>query len=172
MLRARRSGPGVIAWWRPPPAPSPRPCSPVSRRSPPSASPSTTARPDRRHLRRRRGFDLAQPPRSKKWLSADRARGNVGEEKRVRATLDRAIDVLCDGADIQLLAASSDYRTPPVGRHRPAGRSSIAQSFVTTELIPPALLERAQAVERHLGPRPRARARWGPAHAGHRSDRL
>ena len=41
--------------------------------------------------------------------------GNVGEENRVRATLDRAIDMLCDGADIQLLARSSDYRTPPVG---------------------------------------------------------
>jgi 2-amino-4-hydroxy-6-hydroxymethyldihydropteridine diphosphokinase len=87
--------------------------------------------------------------------------GNVGEENRVRATLDRAIDVLCDGADIQLLARSSDYRTPPVGvtAQPPFINCAI---IVTTELIPPALLDRAQEVERQFG-RDRARERrWGP----------
>ena len=84
--------------------------------------------------------------------------GNVGN---VRDTLDRAIDVLCDGDDIQLLARSSDYRTPPVGvtDQPPFINCAI---IVTTELIPPALLERAQEVERQFG-RDRARERhWGP----------
>ena len=38
--------------------------------------------------------------------------GNVGE---VRATLDRAVDALCKGSDVELLARSADYRTPPWG---------------------------------------------------------
>jgi 2-amino-4-hydroxy-6-hydroxymethyldihydropteridine diphosphokinase len=87
--------------------------------------------------------------------------GNVGREHQVRETLDRAIDVLCDGADIQLLARSSDYRTPPVGitDQPPFVNCAI---IVTTEMTPPALLERAQAVETHFG-RDRARERrWGP----------
>ena len=38
--------------------------------------------------------------------------GNVGD---VRATLDRAIAMLCDGRAVRLVARSSDYRTPPWG---------------------------------------------------------
>ena len=87
--------------------------------------------------------------------------GNVGEENRVRATLDRAIDVLCDGDDIQLLARSSDYRTPPVGvtDQPPFINCAI---IVTTELVPPALLERAQEVERQFGRDRASERRWGP----------
>lgn len=87
--------------------------------------------------------------------------GNVGQESQVRATLDRAIDALCDGGDIQLLARSSDYRTPPIGvtDQPPFVNCAIV---VTTELSPPALLEHAQAVERQFG-RDRSREQhWGP----------
>jgi 2-amino-4-hydroxy-6-hydroxymethyldihydropteridine diphosphokinase len=87
--------------------------------------------------------------------------GNVGGEDRVRETLDRAIAALCDEDDIRLLARSSDYRTPPWG-------VTDQQPFVncviiaTTELSPPALLERAHEVERAFG-RDRSREqRWGP----------
>jgi len=84
--------------------------------------------------------------------------GNVGD---VRATLDRAIDALCDGTDIELLARSSDYRTPPMGVTDQAAFVNCA-IVVTTELSPPALLERAQAVEMLFG-RDRSRERhWGP----------
>src|SRR4029077_1934346 len=38
--------------------------------------------------------------------------GNVGD---VRATLARAVTALCDGSEVQLVARSSDYRTPPWG---------------------------------------------------------
>ena len=84
--------------------------------------------------------------------------GNVGN---VRDTFDRAIATLCDGAAVRLLKRSSDYRTPPIGvtDQPPFINCAI---IVTTELTPPALLERAQAVERHFG-RDRARERrWGP----------
>jgi 2-amino-4-hydroxy-6-hydroxymethyldihydropteridine diphosphokinase len=84
--------------------------------------------------------------------------GNIGD---IRETLDRAIDALCDGAEIQLLARSSDYRTPPWGvtDQPPFVNCAI---IVTTEITPPALLERAQAVERQFG-RDRSRERrWGP----------
>src|SRR5205823_7001696 len=84
--------------------------------------------------------------------------GNVGE---VRDTLSRAVAMLCDGADVQLLARSSDYATPPWGveDQPPFVNLCIA---VATSLTPQALLARAQQVERALG---RARAnerRWGP----------
>ena len=35
--------------------------------------------------------------------------GNVGD---ARATLDRAVTLLCDGKAVRLIARSSDYRTP------------------------------------------------------------
>src|SRR3954471_11706189 len=162
MLPAGRSGPSVIAWWRPPPAPSPRPCSPVSSRSPPSASPSTSRTPRSPPPSTTSGFrSSAAVPIENMAEALIALGGNVGEENRVRATLDRAIDVLCDGEDIQLLARSSDYRTPPVGvtAQPPFINCAI---IVTTELIPPALLDRAQEVERQFG-RDRARERrWGP----------
>jgi 2-amino-4-hydroxy-6-hydroxymethyldihydropteridine diphosphokinase len=87
--------------------------------------------------------------------------GNVGGEARVRETLDRAIAALCDGEDIQLAARSSDYRTPPWGvTDQPSFINCVI--VATTELSPPALLDRAQAVERQFG-RDRAREQhWGP----------
>ena len=84
--------------------------------------------------------------------------GNIGD---VRATFDRAIAMLCDGADVRLVARSSDYRTPPWGvAEQPAFvNSAIA---VATALSPHQLLARAQACERALG-RDRGRERrWGP----------
>ena len=87
--------------------------------------------------------------------------GNVGEENRVRATLDHAIDMLCDGADIQLLARSSDYRTPPVGvtDQPPFVNCAIVAA---TELPPPALLARAQSVEAQFGRNRSQEQHWGP----------
>jgi 2-amino-4-hydroxy-6-hydroxymethyldihydropteridine diphosphokinase len=87
--------------------------------------------------------------------------GNVGTEHQIRGTLDRAIDALCDGAETELLARSSDYRTPPWGVTDQAPFINCA-IVVATELSPPALLELAQAVERQFG-RDRSRERhWGP----------
>jgi 2-amino-4-hydroxy-6-hydroxymethyldihydropteridine diphosphokinase len=84
--------------------------------------------------------------------------GNVGD---VRATLDRAVAMLCAAGDIRLVAASSDYRTPPWGvADQPPFINRCL--IVATELPPPALLQRAQAVETALG-RDRSRERrWGP----------
>jgi len=84
--------------------------------------------------------------------------GNVGD---VRATFERAIAMLCDGAAVQLLARSSDYRTPPWGvtDQPPFANAVIA---VTTSLPPHDLLARAEECEQKLG-RNRARERrWGP----------
>jgi 2-amino-4-hydroxy-6-hydroxymethyldihydropteridine diphosphokinase len=84
--------------------------------------------------------------------------GNVGD---VRATFDRAIAMLCDGAEVRLTARSSDYRTPPWGvtDQSPFINAVIA---VSTTLAPHALLTRAQECERALG-RDRAHERhWGP----------
>lgn len=89
------------------------------------------------------------------WLALG---GNVGEP---RATLDRAVALLCDGTDIRVLARSSDYRTPPWGVTDQAPFVNLCIAVETT-LTPQALLERAQAVERALG-RDRAKEqRWGP----------
>ena len=84
--------------------------------------------------------------------------GNVGD---VRATLDRAIAMLCDGSDVRLLARSSDYRTPPwgVADQPPFVNLCIA---VDTSLTPQALLARAQSVERVLGRDRSDERRWGP----------
>jgi 2-amino-4-hydroxy-6-hydroxymethyldihydropteridine diphosphokinase len=84
--------------------------------------------------------------------------GNIGD---ARAALDRAIDLLCDGHDVQLLARSSDYRTPPWGDEDQAPFVNLCIA-VATRLAPHALLDRIHAVERALG-RDRSRARrWGP----------
>ena len=84
--------------------------------------------------------------------------GNVGE---VRATLDRAVTMLCEDGDVRLVAASSDYQTPPWGvTDQPAFINRCI--IVATVLSPPDLLARTQAVERTLG-RDRSRERhWGP----------
>jgi 2-amino-4-hydroxy-6-hydroxymethyldihydropteridine diphosphokinase len=84
--------------------------------------------------------------------------GNVGD---VRATFDRAIACLCDGATVRLLARSRDYRTPPWGviDQPPFINAVIA---VATTLTPHDLLRRALTCEAGLG-RDRAREqRWGP----------
>jgi 2-amino-4-hydroxy-6-hydroxymethyldihydropteridine diphosphokinase len=84
--------------------------------------------------------------------------GNVGN---VRTTLSRAVDMLCDGRDVTLVARSADYLTPPWGveDQPPFINRCIA---ITTRLSPQALLARALEVERALG-RDRGRERrWGP----------
>ena len=84
--------------------------------------------------------------------------GNIGD---VRANLDRAVAMLCDGTEIRLRARSSDYRTPPWGvvDQPPFINLCIA---VETELSPQALLARTQAIEQALG-RDRSKGeRWGP----------
>lgn len=84
--------------------------------------------------------------------------GNVGD---VRATFDRAIALLCDDGAVQLVARSSDYRTPPWGvTDQPAFINAVIA--VSTSLSPHALLTRMQACEAALG-RDRAHERhWGP----------
>jgi 2-amino-4-hydroxy-6-hydroxymethyldihydropteridine diphosphokinase len=84
--------------------------------------------------------------------------GNVGE---VRATFDRALAMLCDGARLRLEARSSDYATPPWGLEDqpPFVNRCVA---VVTDLAPQALLGRVQAVEHALGRRRAQERRWGP----------
>lgn len=84
--------------------------------------------------------------------------GNVGNS---RAILDRAVELLCDGAEVRLTARSSDYLTPPWGfKYQPPFVNLCIA--VETALEPHALLERAQQTEFKLG-RDRAREkRNGP----------
>lgn len=84
--------------------------------------------------------------------------GNVGD---VRATLDRAVAMLCDGRDIRLTARSSDYRTPPWGVEDQPPFVNLAIAVDTT-LAPRALLDRAQAVETAIGRDRTHERRWGP----------
>jgi 2-amino-4-hydroxy-6-hydroxymethyldihydropteridine diphosphokinase len=84
--------------------------------------------------------------------------GNVGD---VRATLDRAIALMCDGRAVRLLARSSDYRTPPWGVEDQAPFINLCL-MVATELTPQALLERGLEIERELGRNRRQEQRWGP----------
>jgi 2-amino-4-hydroxy-6-hydroxymethyldihydropteridine diphosphokinase len=84
--------------------------------------------------------------------------GNVGD---VRATLDRAVAMLCDGRKVRLIARSSDYRTPPWGVTDQPAFINLGL-VVETALFPRALLARVLEVEAMLG-RNRANAsRWGP----------
>ncbi|MFL9827826.1 2-amino-4-hydroxy-6-hydroxymethyldihydropteridine diphosphokinase [Rhodoplanes sp. SY1] len=84
--------------------------------------------------------------------------GNVGD---VRATLFRALEMLCEDGAVTLVVRSSDYATPPWGdTDQPAFVNLCAR--VATTLAPHDLLRRARAVETALG-RDRARERrWGP----------
>ena len=84
--------------------------------------------------------------------------GNVGD---VRATFDRAIAMLCDGAVVRLAARSSDYRTPPWGvtDQPPFVNAVIA---VATSLAPHDLFARAEKCERALGRDRTHERRWGP----------
>jgi 2-amino-4-hydroxy-6-hydroxymethyldihydropteridine diphosphokinase len=84
--------------------------------------------------------------------------GNVGD---VPNTFAAVVAMLCQDEAVQLVARSSDYRTPPWGvTDQPPFLNAVIA--VTTTLSPHALLARAQACERALG-RNRARERhWGP----------
>lgn len=83
--------------------------------------------------------------------------GNVGD---VRATFDRAIAMLCDGAAVRLMARSSDYRTPPWGiTDQPAFLNAVIE--VATSLSPHDLLSRALDCERALGRDRAGEQRWG-----------
>jgi 2-amino-4-hydroxy-6-hydroxymethyldihydropteridine diphosphokinase len=84
--------------------------------------------------------------------------GNVGD---ARATLAQAVDLFCDGADVQLRARSSDYRTAPWGDTDQPTFINLCIT-VTTRLSPQALLDRAQQVERRLGRDRTTERRWGP----------
>jgi 2-amino-4-hydroxy-6-hydroxymethyldihydropteridine diphosphokinase len=84
--------------------------------------------------------------------------GNLGN---VRATFDRAIAMLCDGPAVQLLARSSDYRTPPWGvTDQPAFVNAVIA--VVTSLPPHQLLQRALDCEHALGRDRANELRWGP----------
>lgn len=84
--------------------------------------------------------------------------GNLGE---VRATFDRALDMLCADQQVRLTARSSDYATPPWGveDQPPFVNCCVA---VETDLSPQDLLARAQSIEHALGRRRAAEPRWGP----------
>src|ERR1700752_2994334 len=84
--------------------------------------------------------------------------GNIGD---VRATFDRAIDMLCVGGAVRLLARSSDYRTPPWGVVDQAPFIN-AVILIATVLDPRALLTRALGIERALGRERKNERRWGP----------
>jgi 2-amino-4-hydroxy-6-hydroxymethyldihydropteridine diphosphokinase len=84
--------------------------------------------------------------------------GNVGD---VRATLDRAVAMLCGGGRVRLVARSSDYRTPPWGVTDQPAFINLAL-VVETALSPRALLARALAVEAALGRDRAQERRWGP----------
>jgi 2-amino-4-hydroxy-6-hydroxymethyldihydropteridine diphosphokinase len=84
--------------------------------------------------------------------------GNLGE---VRATLERAVAMFCDGQAVRLLARSSDYRTPPWGVEDQPPFVNLCLA-VATELTPHALLMHAQTVERAFGRDRTRERRWGP----------
>jgi 2-amino-4-hydroxy-6-hydroxymethyldihydropteridine diphosphokinase len=84
--------------------------------------------------------------------------GNVGD---VRATLDRAVAMLCDGRKVHLVARSSDYRTPPWGVTNQPAFINLGL-VVETAFSPRALLARALEVEAALGRNRAEERRWGP----------
>jgi 2-amino-4-hydroxy-6-hydroxymethyldihydropteridine diphosphokinase len=84
--------------------------------------------------------------------------GNLGD---VRATLTRAVAMLCADGRVVLTARSADYETPPWGD--PDQPSFINGAIaVATDLSPQALLERALDVERTFGRDRTQSRRWGP----------
>jgi 2-amino-4-hydroxy-6-hydroxymethyldihydropteridine diphosphokinase len=84
--------------------------------------------------------------------------GNIGD---VRATFDRAVEMLCADGAVQLVARSSDYRTPPWGIvDQPAFINAV--TMVATSLDPRTLLAQALSVERALGRERANERRWGP----------
>jgi 2-amino-4-hydroxy-6-hydroxymethyldihydropteridine diphosphokinase len=83
---------------------------------------------------------------------------NVGD---FRATLERAVDLLCDGDLVRLRARSADYETPPWGVEQQPAFVNLCLA-VDTALSPGALLERTQQIERALGRNRAHEVRWGP----------
>jgi 2-amino-4-hydroxy-6-hydroxymethyldihydropteridine diphosphokinase len=84
--------------------------------------------------------------------------GNVGD---VRDTLDRAVAAFCNGAEVQCLARSSDYKTPPWGLEEQPAFVNLC-IVVRTSLTPQQLLARAQEIERAFGRNRAQERRWGP----------
>jgi 2-amino-4-hydroxy-6-hydroxymethyldihydropteridine diphosphokinase len=84
--------------------------------------------------------------------------GNVGD---VTATLDRAVDLLCNDGQVRVVRRSSNYRTPPWGVAAQPPFINLCL-IVDTALPPRALLDRAFGVERQLGRDRRREQRWGP----------
>ena len=80
---------------------------------------------------------------------------NLGDS---RATLERALDVLDQSADVRLLVRSSWYRSAPIGPVQPDYLNGCA--VLEVGLAPEALLDLLLATEHRFG---RVRAeRWGP----------
>jgi 2-amino-4-hydroxy-6-hydroxymethyldihydropteridine diphosphokinase len=84
--------------------------------------------------------------------------GNVGD---ARAALARAVELMCDGESVKLVARSSDYLTPPWGVTDQPPFINLCL-VVATDLSPHALLERALRVERVRGRDRLKERRWGP----------
>jgi 2-amino-4-hydroxy-6-hydroxymethyldihydropteridine diphosphokinase len=76
------------------------------------------------------------------------------------AQLRAALEQLGRGPEIELVATSGFYRTPPLG---PPGQPDYCNAVceVRTNLTPEALLDRLQAIENQAG-RVRQGERWGP----------
>jgi 2-amino-4-hydroxy-6-hydroxymethyldihydropteridine diphosphokinase len=84
--------------------------------------------------------------------------GNTGD---VADTLDRAVAMLCNEDDVNLVRRSSNYRTPPWGlADQPAFINACLR--IATLLAPRALLKRAQSIEQRLGRDRLSEQRWGP----------
>lgn len=89
----------------------------------------------------------------KAWLGIG---SNIGD---MAATLDRAVALLAAVPGIRVVARSPDYRTPPWGKTDQPWFLNGAVA-IETDLLPHALLDACQTIERDLG---RVRdERWGP----------
>src|SRR5579871_654491 len=84
--------------------------------------------------------------------------GNLGD---IQTTLDRAVAALCDGREVQLIARSSNYCTPPWGVIDQPPFINLA-IMVETTLSPRALLDRALHIEARFGRDRTKEKRWGP----------
>ena len=89
----------------------------------------------------------------KAWLGIG---SNIGD---MAAMLDQAVDKLAAVPGIRVVARSPDYRTPPWGKTDQPWFLNGAVA-IETDLVPHALLDACQGIERDLG---RIREeRWGP----------
>jgi 2-amino-4-hydroxy-6-hydroxymethyldihydropteridine diphosphokinase len=83
---------------------------------------------------------------------------NVGDTRR---TLDRAVAMLCNDADLRCVSRSSDYLTPPWGVEDQPPFVNLCL-VVETTLTPQVLLARVQQAERAFGRDRASERRWGP----------